>query len=103
MIVAFASCVFLVHAQETNKTDRFDPYPKAITGMGITDLTNAMQDIKGQIPVGPKIIGMTIEDESHIIVTTGKITGPLAGVGTKIFFEKVEGKWKKMKEIHWVS
>ena len=100
---AIFGVVALVARAETNKTDRFDPFPSPVTGMSITPFAEAVQEIKGQIPVGPKVISITIQDETHIIVTTGKITGPLAGGGAKFFFEKIDGKWKKLKEINWVS
>jgi hypothetical protein len=37
------------------------------------------------------------------MIQTGKVSGPLSGAGTWIFFEKIEGKWKKTKESNWIS
>lgn len=87
----------------TNEAHRYPPYPNPITGMSITQFADAMKEIKGMIPVGPKIISIEIQDDTHIEVTTGRITGPLAGGGTRISFEKIDGKWTKVKEFGWSS
>jgi len=101
--IIVAALVMCALAGKTNKVERFEPYKNPVTGMTITEFSEAMEQIKPQITVGPKIIGIHIQDENQITVTTGEILGPLNGTGTKMMFKKIKGKWEQTKEIRWVS
>jgi hypothetical protein len=94
-------CVVMAEENGAPKDPLQPEYP--VTGMTVIQIETILKEIKGQLPVGPKIISISFQSESKVIIQTGKVSGPLAGNGTYIIFQKIDGKWKKTEEISWLS
>ena len=86
---------------QTNASSGGEQSEYPISGMTVIQLASFINEVK--LPVGPRIIGIQIKNERTVIIRTGKLTGPLAGTGEEIVFEKKNGKWEETSRIHWKS
>ena len=103
IVLAGLACSSFSQTNPPAKATESD-YP--ITGMTAIDLASCINEIKLLLPVGPKIVNISIKNESKVTITTittEKVTGPLSGGGDMITFEKKNGKWVETSNGHWVS
>ena len=99
VVVALALTADLFAQTNSSPNSVQSEYP--VTGMSAVQLVAFINEIK--LPVGPRIIGITVKNERSVTIRTGRLTGPLAGAGEDITFEKKDGKWIETNRIHWVS
>ena len=55
------------------------------------------------LPLGPKVLSITVVSEAAVRIRTGRVQGALAGAGKLLRYEKQDGEWKQTGERGWIS
>ena len=102
IIIAGSILALVVSMSAWGQTNDMEPeYP--ITGMSGVDLGICIQHISRKLPVGPRVTGVTVNNNNKVTVNLGEIAGPLAGHGQYIIYERKQGEWVETSRGSWVS
>jgi hypothetical protein len=106
IIAATIVCALALMVQsQTNTPQNPQRADCPVTGMSVVDLAAFLNEIKLEMPVGPRIIGVSVRSESRVEIRTRNkpIKGPLSGSGEIITYTKQNGKWTVTDRSTWIS